>query len=447
MSLFSCLNRAQKESVALFQLGTFLEYFDLMLYVFMSILLNDLFFPKTGKHTTALLTALAFCSLYIMKPLGTFFFEWLGDHIGRDATVNITSVLSALSCLMLANLPTYNEIGLLAVWGVTLCRLIQGFASMGERVGAELFIVEATKPPETYPLAVSISLFGALGLLGAVTIASVTTLPWYDWRIAFWFGTILAVGGAYARTRLREVPDLVDMKRRMKKTIEDAESGGFTRAANLFKKTNPLWSEKIPKTTLFALFAIHSLSLATFYFAFIYCGDILRFEFGYTAAQVIHQNLGAAVALVFSSLVVFSLSRRFHPFTILRGQMLLFTPLILLSPFILTTPLQIGLVQCFLMLFIPAVTPASVIFYSHIPIFKRFATTNLLYMWTQAIVAVVFSFGLASITAGLSYGGSFIIMTPLTMSFVWGVWYFERLERTREALCQGNPVSQQDKVA
>lgn len=447
MSLLSSIRRDQKETVALLQMGTFLESFDLMLYIILAIVLNQLFFPHTDHFEAALLTATAFSLFYVIRPLGALFFRYMGDLIGQELVGICVSLVIAATYMFMANLPTYNEIGLLAVWGVTLCRLIQGFSSMGERVGAELFIAEATKPPATYPLAVSIPLFGALGLLGAVTIASVTTLPWYDWRIAFWFGTILAVGGAYARTRLREVPDLVDMKRRMKKTIEDAESGGFTRAANLFKKTNPLWSEKIPKTTLFALFAIHSLSLATFYFAFIYCGDILRFEFGYTAAQVIHQNLGAAVALVCSSLVVFSLSRRLHPFMILRGQMLFFTPLILLSPFILTSPLRIGLIQCSLMFFVPSVTPASVIFYSHIPIFKRFATTNLLYMWTQAIVAVVFSFGLASITAGLSYGGSFIIMTPLTMSFVWGVWYFERLERTREALCQGNPVSQQDKVA
>ena len=38
------LTREQKEAVGLLSIGTFLEYFDLMLYVHMAVLLNELFF-------------------------------------------------------------------------------------------------------------------------------------------------------------------------------------------------------------------------------------------------------------------------------------------------------------------------------------------------------------------------------------------------------------------
>ena len=37
------LTRHQKEAIGLLQIGTFLEYFDLMLYVHMAVLLNELF--------------------------------------------------------------------------------------------------------------------------------------------------------------------------------------------------------------------------------------------------------------------------------------------------------------------------------------------------------------------------------------------------------------------
>ena len=61
------LTRYQREGVGLVSIGTFLEYFDLMLYVHMSVLLNELFFPQ-GDHAVAkLLGALA---LYI-----TFFLD------------------------------------------------------------------------------------------------------------------------------------------------------------------------------------------------------------------------------------------------------------------------------------------------------------------------------------------------------------------------------------
>ena len=43
---FASLERETKEAVGLLSMGTFLEYFDLMLYVHMAIVLNELFFLK-----------------------------------------------------------------------------------------------------------------------------------------------------------------------------------------------------------------------------------------------------------------------------------------------------------------------------------------------------------------------------------------------------------------
>jgi MHS family proline/betaine transporter-like MFS transporter len=70
MGLFSSLNRDQKEALTLLQIGTFLEYFDLMLYIHMAVLLNELFFPKTDPQTAALLSAFAFCSSFAVRPIG-----------------------------------------------------------------------------------------------------------------------------------------------------------------------------------------------------------------------------------------------------------------------------------------------------------------------------------------------------------------------------------------
>ncbi len=51
MRIFASLKSEQKEAIGLLQMGTFLEYFDLMLYVHMAVILNELFFPKTDPHT------------------------------------------------------------------------------------------------------------------------------------------------------------------------------------------------------------------------------------------------------------------------------------------------------------------------------------------------------------------------------------------------------------
>ena len=129
MSFFSKLTREQKEAIGLLQIGTFLEYFDLMLYVHMAVLLNELFFPQTNPHTAALLHAFAFCSTFVLRPFGAILFGWIGDNIGRKSTVIITTMMMSICCTIMANLPTYAQIGITATWIVTLCRMFQGLSS------------------------------------------------------------------------------------------------------------------------------------------------------------------------------------------------------------------------------------------------------------------------------------------------------------------------------
>src|SRR5574343_1713793 len=106
------LTREQKQAIGLLSIGTFLEYFDLMLYVHMAVLLNELFFPKTDAHTAMLITAFSFCSTYVLRPIGALIFGYIGDNIGRKATVIITTFMMAISCVIMANLPTYEQIGI-----------------------------------------------------------------------------------------------------------------------------------------------------------------------------------------------------------------------------------------------------------------------------------------------------------------------------------------------
>ena len=157
------LTREQKEAVGLLSIGTFLEYFDLMLYVHMAILLNELFFPKYDPFTNSLLVAFAFCSTYLLRPFGALIFGYLGDHIGRKSIVVITTLLMAFSCFIMAILPTYAQIGITASWLVTGCRIFQGMSSMGEFIGAQLYLTEITKPPIQYPVVALTAVFSILG--------------------------------------------------------------------------------------------------------------------------------------------------------------------------------------------------------------------------------------------------------------------------------------------
>ena len=91
------LTRQQKEAVSLLSIGSFLEYFDLMLYVHMTVLLNDLFFPTaTNPLVKSFVTAFSWSSAYLLRPVGALFFGQIGDIFGRKITIVITTSTMAI---------------------------------------------------------------------------------------------------------------------------------------------------------------------------------------------------------------------------------------------------------------------------------------------------------------------------------------------------------------
>ncbi len=295
MSLLSSLSRQQKEAVGLLQIGTFLEYFDLMLYVHMAVLLNELFFPKTDPHTTSLIAAFAFCSTYVLRPVGVLLFGWVGDNIGRKPTVVITTIMMAVSCIVMANLPTYAQIGISAAWIITICRIMQGLSAMGEVIGAEIYLTEIVPLPQRYPVVSCIRIVDDLGSVFAVAVASFVTVAGMNWRIAFWVGACIAVVGSIARTRLRETPEFIVAKRRRKNI-------GIC---------GPV--EKVKPKTAIAYFLMHCGYPIFFFFSFIFCASILKSKFGYSAEQIIRQNLIIAIVALGSDIVYTVLSRFIFP--------------------------------------------------------------------------------------------------------------------------------------
>ena len=211
------LDKDQKQSIFILSIGTFLEYFDLMLYVHMAVILNELFFPKTDPAIATLISSAAFCTTYFFRPSGALIFGWIGDNIGRKVTVLMTILLMSLSCLLMANLPTYAQIGISASWILIICRIIQGMTSMGEIIGAELYLMETIKPPIQYSAVALIEACFALGGMAALGVAAFFITFGLNWRFAFWLGAVLALVGSFARTNLRETPEFIDGRRKIRR--------------------------------------------------------------------------------------------------------------------------------------------------------------------------------------------------------------------------------------
>jgi len=426
------LTKEQKQAVGLLSIGTFLEYFDLMLYVHMAVLLNELFFPESDPSTKSLYLALTFCSTYFLRPIGALIFGWLGDNMGRKYTVIITTFMMAISCFVMAILPTYAQIGISSTCIVIICRIVQGMSSMGEVVGASLYLTETIKKPKRYTIVAFLNLFPALGGVFALGIASIATLDYkYDglrdlWRAAFLIGGVVALVGSIARTVLRETPDFADAKRRVIKRFEEGNRD------KKILESNPAWTEKINKMTALAMFGVQCAYPVCFYLAYIHCGNILKNSFGYSVEQIIHQNFFLAIIEIIAILPLIYLCRYFYPIFILKVKLVTFAVFVLICPYLfnnVTNPYHIFLIQSFIMLFVLDDVPASPIFAIYFPVFKRFTSIAVIYALSRAFMYVITSFGLIYLTKYFGNYGLLVIIIPVLIGYTFGLFHFERLEK------------------
>lgn len=428
------LGSEQKKAVGLLSIGTFLEYFDLMLYIHMAVLLNELFFPKTDPFTASLLSAFAFCSSYILRPFGALIFGFIGDFIGRKSVIVITTIIMAITCTTIAVLPTYAQIGITASWIITICRMVQGMAASAESRGAEIYITESIKPPLQYPLVAIITVFSAVGTSFALGISSIFTnvnifgTENQYWRVAFFLGAIIGLVGGVARTSLREASEFANKKKMLKMKFADNK---VEWDKNYFKDTFD--NEKTFLTSL-AYFIICCARPPCFYFIYIYCSDVLKHDFGLSAGAIISHNFWVSIVDMCGLLFLAYISSRIYPLKILKAKLFLFFTCIIFFPAAMYTypsELTVFVFQCLASLFVFDDVPASPVFYKHFPIIKRFTYTSLLSSFAKLMTYAISSFGLVYSTKYFGYYGIFLILIPVGVVYYFAVKYFEGLEKVK----------------
>ncbi len=246
--------------------------------------------------------------------------------------------MMSASCVVMAMLPTYAEIGITASILVTICRMVQGLSSMCEVIGSDIYVTEITKPPVQYPAVSMITIFSSLGGLAALGVAYFVIYENFNWRYAFWAGAGIALVGSIARTKLRETPDFANAKSRIKNIIKKA---GFNHDSI---ESNPIGQEKVKIKSSISLFLINCAWPVCFYFIYFHCGNILKSSFGYTGEQIITHNFYIAIAQALSVIVMAYLSYYIYPLILIKIRMIIFSIIILTFPYILynlTTPLQL----------------------------------------------------------------------------------------------------------
>ncbi len=205
------LTKYHKRLLFLSSLGTTLEYFDFILYILLSPLIEKIFFASNEPYIATLKTLAIFSLGYLLRPIGGIFFSSLGDKYGRKSVFMLTIAMMALPSFAISILPTPTEIGSLSPALLLAFRMIQGLALGGEIPASITFVSEHTALQQrstalsTLFTGINVGLLlGSLLLTLLTSLLTPTEMLRFGWRIPFFIGGIIGLIALFLRRYLHE---------------------------------------------------------------------------------------------------------------------------------------------------------------------------------------------------------------------------------------------------
>ncbi|MGH8121605.1 MAG: MFS transporter [Rudaea sp.] len=218
----STLDRQDLKTLALAALGGALEFYDFIIFVFLTKVIGTLFFPPdTPDWLRQLQTFGLFAVAYLARPLGGIVMAHFGDRSGRKRMFMLSVLLMAVPTLLIGLLPTYANIGYAAPLALLLLRVLQGAAVGGEVPGAWTFVAEHV-PERCVGFACGTLTAGlTLGILLGSLIATAVNKAYspadmlaFGWRIPFIVGGMFGFFAVFLRRLLAETPVFEAMRKR-----------------------------------------------------------------------------------------------------------------------------------------------------------------------------------------------------------------------------------------
>jgi MFS transporter, MHS family, alpha-ketoglutarate permease len=158
--------------------------------------------------------------------LGGWLFGYLADHYGRRGALMLSVSLMCFGSLMIAVMPTYGSIGILAPVLLAAARLLQGLSLGGEYGTSATYLTEVADERHRgfYSSFQYVTLIGGqicallvLLLLQKVFLTAEEIRAW-GWRIPFVIGALLAIVALIMRRTLHETEAFEEARKTAKRT-------------------------------------------------------------------------------------------------------------------------------------------------------------------------------------------------------------------------------------
>jgi MHS family proline/betaine transporter-like MFS transporter len=190
--------------------GTVLQWYDFAIFGYFAPIIATTYFPRENQIASLLSAFGVFAIGYLLAPLGSIVFGYIGDRYGRKRALTLSILAMAIPTALISIVPGYASIGIAAPLLITLLRVIQGFVASAEFTGSAIFLVEHARPERKAFYGCLTSSAYSLGSILAGLAASFFTasfMPDWGWRIGFAVALIAGCLIFYLRQHVSESPE------------------------------------------------------------------------------------------------------------------------------------------------------------------------------------------------------------------------------------------------
>ena len=206
------------KSIIAGSLGNLVEWYDWYIYTAFSLYFASSFFPSNNQTIQLLNTAGIFAIGFLMRPAGGWLMGAYADKKGRKKAMTVSVLLMSLGSLIIAFIPAYKQIGILAPLILVLARIMQGLSVGGEYGTSATYLSEvATKNKRGFfsSFQYVTLIMGQLMALAVLVLLqhlflNDKQLHAWGWRIPFAIGGVLAIIVFYLRRRMTETVNLTE---------------------------------------------------------------------------------------------------------------------------------------------------------------------------------------------------------------------------------------------
>jgi MFS transporter, MHS family, alpha-ketoglutarate permease len=255
-------------------IGNLVEWYDFYAYAAFSLYFAGAFFPNSNPVAQQLNAMLLFALGFLVRPLGGWLFGYLADHFGRRGALMLSVSLMCFGSLMIAVLPTYASVGILAPVLLAVARLLQGLSLGGEYGTSATYLTEVADERHRgfYSSFQYVTLIG--GQLSALMVLLLLQKVFltndeiraFGWRIPFFIGALLAVIALV-----------------MRRTLHETEA--FEKAKSLAARTSSLATLLQYPREILLVVGLTAGGTAAFYTYTTYMQKFLRLSVGLTEDQ------------------------------------------------------------------------------------------------------------------------------------------------------------------